>query len=207
MKITGASDTELLPSTGSILRAIATDPSLLDKVFAAFPNQAQLQEAHDLYKGSYNGSLGGGAEEQAILGTHREMVTRRFSRFIALAKMAAEDEPTLLPQLGIVPEHAKRSTSFPALTAPSNPKARHGEKHGEVILSAGAVKRARSFDIDICEGDPTVEANWRHADVSPRCSKIVLTGLTPGKVYSFRIRALGSNGFGPWSSIVTLMAI
>ena len=207
MKISNISDTEVIPTTGSILRAITIDPTILDKVYGAFPTHAQLQEAYDLYQGSYNESVGGGPEKQAALGSHRRLVNRRFSRFIALAKIASEEEPSLLPQLGIVPEHVKRSTIFSPLTAPTNPAARHGENHGEVYLKAGSVKRARSYDIGICEGDPTIETNWRHGAVSPRCSKIVLTGLIPGRVYSFRIRAVGTNGFGPWSSIVTLMAI
>ena len=32
-------------------------------------------------------------------------------------------------------------------------------------------------------------------------SKMVVTGLTPGAAYVFRIRAIGAAGAGPWSDI------
>jgi hypothetical protein len=42
----------------------------------------------------------------------------------------------------------------------------------------------------------------------PNTKGVVITDLTPGTVYSVRIRAIGgSTQYGPWSATISLMAI
>jgi len=76
-----------------------------------------------------------------------------------------------------------------------------------VIGKCNSVKKARSFGLEVCEGDPTIEENWKYISVAVHCTRMEMKGLTPGKVYSYRVRAITPSGTGPWSSYVTLMAI
>jgi hypothetical protein len=44
----------------------------------------------------------------------------------------------------------------------------------------------------------TGDGVWQ-AVKSVTASKFTVTGLTPGAVYAFRVRAVGAAGVGPWS--------
>lgn len=203
----GVNDTEIIPATGSIVVALAKDPTLYQNLLSALPTQAQLEEVHERYKASYNAVLAGNHGKAPERDADRRELNRRFSRFAGLVKLAAEEDPTLLAKLGIAPHKQKRSSTTIHLTAPTNFQVRHGEEHGVMIGRAGGVKGARSYIIEACEGNPTVEQNWRYIATSVRSTRMDMRGLVPGTVYSFRVRGVGANGPGPWSSYVTLMAI
>ena len=72
---------------------------------------------------------------------------------------------------------------------------------------ASKVQKAVSYDVQVATADPTVESNWNLAGSFAGCRRIELGGLTPGKVYSVRMRALGSAGPGPWTPASSLMVV
>jgi hypothetical protein len=201
----GLSDTEILPKTGAILTTLANDPELLQLVMSLLPSMSSLQEAHDRHHESFNASLSGTGGKPEQLAADRRLLNRRFSALLTMIQLAAQEDSTLAARAGIAtPE--KVPVSSPALTAPTNLRIWHAGKHGAVNSKYGRVKGAKSYLVEICEGDPTIEANWKFGAVSTTCTMLI-EGLVPGTVYSFRIRAIRSTGPGPWSSIVTLMAI
>ena len=67
------------------------------------------------------------------------------------------------------------------------------------------VRGARSYVIQFC-ADPMHDANWQHAGVSTKSSFIV-TGLTAGVKYWFRVAAVGTAGQGAWSDVTCKMAV
>jgi hypothetical protein len=56
-------------------------------------------------------------------------------------------------------------------------------------------------------GDPTVDANWSMHITFGTCHDVVFPNLTPGQLYSFPFRGVYAKSNGPWSAVVTLMAI
>lgn len=79
---------------------------------------------------------------------------------------------------------------------------------GGVYCKSKSVKGAFSYQIQFTDGDPGVEANWKDWSVpSAHASSILINGLTSGKEYSFRMRAIGSTQPGPWSAPVTIMIL
>ena len=55
--------------------------------------------------------------------------------------------------------------------------------------------------------DGTVPASWTTLDLANVRPAPVITGLTPGTIYAYRIRAFGASGWTPWSEWVTKMSI
>ncbi len=77
---------------------------------------------------------------------------------------------------------------------------------GKIYGRCPAVDGATGYEGQICIGTDTAEANWRKAFFSSGCKNLVFDGLTPGQVYTFRLRALGRDGWSAWSNIAQLMA-
>lgn len=203
----GISDAEVIPKTAAIVAALSKDPSLYQTVMSSIPTQEELRETHERHQASYNASMGGDPEKAQEHQTERQHLNRKFSAFAAVVKLAAAHDQTLLGKFGLTLPKTKKNSSSTALAMLENLRARHGEKHGDIFLKGSPVKNAKSYDIELCEGDPSIEANWRHAAVSVQASKMVVTGLTPGKIYWFRVRGIGANGAGPWSQYASLMAV
>lgn len=188
-------DTESIPATESLLAILSAEPDLYPRMMSLLPNMESLAALSGRYKENRSGAA---ASE----------LSRELARFNTLVKLAADNDPTLLQTLGITTLHrAKRAPSRLPLTAPLNFTVRHSTEHGAIIGKASPVKGGRSYLIEVCEGDPSIEGNWRHLATSVSCSKMEGKGLTPGICYWFRVRAVGAKGVGPASAYVSLMVI
>lgn len=104
---------------------------------------------------------------------------------------------------------ALASTGFPLrsagapvgqLPAPGNLTAGATDNEGEIELRCNAVKGASSYEWQQRLHDNA--ASWQ-ALKTGTTTRILVPGLTPGVVYAFRVRAIGSAGPGTWSDEAT----
>lgn len=204
--LNGVSDAEVIPKTASIVVALAKDPALYQYILSLIPTQEQLQESHERHQSAYNAALGGTPEQILEHQKERQVLNGRFSTFTGLIRLAAVKDPTLPRRFGMSQSKPKKA-SIATLASPSKLKAVHGSNSKEIMLKASPVKGAKSYFVEICDRDPSVEANWRFACVSTAASKIEVKGLTPGTVYWFRVRGVGAHGHGAWSQYVSLMSM
>ncbi|MBL9183015.1 MAG: fibronectin type III domain-containing protein [Verrucomicrobiaceae bacterium] len=104
---------------------------------------------------------------------------------------------------------ALASTGFPlrtapepvgTLPAPGDLRATSSDMEGQIDLRCNAVKGASSYEWEcrLHDGNPP----WSSLKTSTTV-RISATGLTPGLVYAFRVRAIGSAGPGAWSDEAT----
>lgn len=75
---------------------------------------------------------------------------------------------------------------------------------GELMLSMKRVKNSAAYVVQMAA---TPEGPWEGRGVHTSSRRILLTGLTPGKVYWVRASANGSAGPSGWSSPVSAMAV
>jgi hypothetical protein len=76
-------------------------------------------------------------------------------------------------------------------------------KMGSAQLLCDAVKRAKTYQVQYAL-DPN-SGPWIDAGVFGSTRRIILSGLTRGKDYWFRVRAIGPRGPGGWSDRATTM--
>lgn len=122
----------------------------------------------------------------------------------ALTKLAnyvesvAGRDDTLITSVGM---ETKATPSAPTLpTVPQALSASAGKHEGEIHLSWRAVPKARSYTIEATQ-DPAA-ATWTHAGIATSASRVI-SNLTSGKRYWFRVAAVGSVGQSGWSEHAT----
>lgn len=82
------------------------------------------------------------------------------------------------------------------VAAPGDLSATAGDNEGEMDLGCDPVAGASSYEWQFrLHQDGTA---WQTVKTTTN-SRTTMTGLTPGTLYAFRVRALGSAGPGPWS--------
>jgi len=110
----GASDSEILPTAGSILSALVKDPTLHPRIISLMPSEQQIKEAYERFQDSFNQVLAGD-RDKASTRQERETLNRTLTRFAALVDLAAEVDPTLPQRTGLnVRAEKKTSTLSPA---------------------------------------------------------------------------------------------
>ena len=75
------------------------------------------------------------------------------------------------------------------------------------MLHVARLSGARTYEIQLAQGDPSLEENWTFATTSATASHLLVEGLTPAHTYWFRVRAIGSGGAGRWTDMVTLIVV
>ena len=99
------------------------------------------------------------------------------------------------------------ATPTSSMAAPTNVLATMGANPGEIEISGNAVPKAKSYIYECrehVEGSPP--GAWSQVKVGTK-SSYTATGLTPGKRYAFRMKALGPNDLeSPWSDEAVCMS-
>jgi len=136
----------------------------------------------------------------------REFLEGILKDWAPVVELAAKDagDITILEKSGYDLRQPNQPVPQP-LPAPELKVSRNGYS-GQIYGRAKAIPGAQGYEGQVCSGTNTEEANWRSAFFSSGSSKLKFDGLTPGQVYSFRLRALGRAGWSPWSDIAQMMA-
>ena len=101
---------------------------------------------------------------------------------------------------------ALSSTGFPMrlpagpmgeLGIPGDLRATPAPNEGVIKLRCKTVKGASSYEWQV---HPDSDAAWQPLQITTT-TRLAAKDLTPGVLYHFRVRALGSAGAGPWSDV------
>ncbi|WP_193214689.1 fibronectin type III domain-containing protein [Luteolibacter marinus] len=79
---------------------------------------------------------------------------------------------------------------------------------GELMVTVNPIRNARGYKVEFAGTDGGSIGPWSDGGFHGGSRKMILTGLTPGKVYVVRVRALGgSTGASDWSSTGSRMCV
>ncbi|QXE91215.1 fibronectin type III domain-containing protein [Geomonas subterranea] len=201
----GGKDDEIIRASDDLLTSLSKDPSIMQSIYALLPNQEKLQGARDRHRSLFHQVVDGAHDKEAELEAARNDLIAQMSLVNGMANLTGKHDPTIPQKLGLVHQTAGKRPSAAGLSVPENFRMAYDGR--SIIVRGSAVKGARSYEIWVCESDPLTEASWRHHATSGKINRIEITGLTPGRLYYFRIRAVGASDTGPWSNFISMMAI
>ncbi|MCC8985014.1 MAG: fibronectin type III domain-containing protein [Nitrospira sp.] len=140
----------------------------------------------------------------------REALTDRLKKLATYLEMVADGDAKKLLGAGfdLRKEPGRGSGSTTTLPAPGDFSVKHGPHSGQVIVHAAKLAGANSYEVYYTDGNSTDDAIvWTDAGTFAGCSRIEIDGLTPGKVYWFRLRAINGAGNGVWTDPASLMVV
>ena len=141
--------------------------------------------------------------------THLARVIKELTRVAFHVQLQAIDEESQLHTSGLpLAERRARVRKVPRapIALLTGLVATNLEDPGAVMLNADSQDAAFGYHFQFTKLDPAVEENWVDDAPAPHrvCRKIVIRGLDSLSRYSFRGRAIGDDGPGPWSNPVTI---
>ncbi len=172
------------------------------------PSLAELSLALKTYKDDYHDSINRDTLKIAQRNKSRLALTELLKRLPAYLEFIAQGDTAILATTGY--DQRKNTAYISAndiLAAPSDFKVIHGIKKGSLNIHIAALNDAGSYEVQTAEGDPTIEANWKHALSSLSSSKILIENLTPTLAYWIRIRGIGRNGSGAWAEPISIIVV
>lgn len=175
---------------------------------ANVPTLAQIQADLAAFQAEATATSAGDRTRIATRKAARSKLQSDMTLLAYYLQSASQGDETLLSSTGFplrAPVVQARIADVPA--APTDFLLTRGPLSGTLMARVRRVPKAGSYDAQVTAADPTVEANWTAAGSFKNSSRIELSGLTPGKVYYVRVRALGSGGPGAWTIPASLMVV
>lgn len=198
---------KFITTVESMLLSLDGHPLLVDPIPEPFPTVERVTGSFGLYRNLYHGAINGDRVQGAQRNMQRVKVTDEIVHLGTFLRTKAGTRIEMLLGTGFeVKPLTKSAIVAYYLNAPANFRVTHSTVSKELIVAATREKFAGSYYLEMCEGDVT-EEGWKPAGTHIHCSKIVVSGLEPGKRYTFRIRAIGAKGDGPWATSNTIMCL
>ena len=202
---------ELANRMMTIADAFAVHPGFQETCPPTVPNAQELKEIGTHYNVLATAALSGDRGKMAERDLYRQKAVQVLGLSLTWAAMRAsrEDNPGLIANLGVDQKKKaqSRSTTHALPGVPKDVHVKHGPNSGTMILNLPKVTGAVIYIVQACQGDPSKEESWSLEWQFASCKGMQVTGLEPGKLYFFRVRCFGHVGHGPWSSLLSLMAI
>lgn len=165
------------------------------------PTPEKFGEIHERFEGSLTGYLKGDPEMVKQCEEARIELNKAMTVVQGIGKAVSVIDPTVQEKLGFT--HQKATSSSVALAAAKDLRVLF-DKNGQPYCSVTRLVGAKGYDVWFCEGEPSVETNWKMLTWSSSCQLIYLKGLDRTKTNYLKLRGKRGNEVGPWSNMVIL---
>ncbi len=126
-------------------------------------------------------------------------VDQALTQLVSYVENVAGRDNSLITSAGMETKAAPSAPAIPAI--PQALGASAGEHEGEIDLFWKPVPNARSYTIEASQ-DPATPTSWVHVGIATSASRVI-SNLTSGKRYWFRVAAVSAGGQSGWSEHAT----
>jgi len=202
------SESDFLVKAETIITAMTDNSHYVEPWPPQAPTLAELTLALNTYKTDYHASISRDTLKIARRISSRQNLTELLKRLPSYLEFIAQGNASILASTGYdLRKDSAHNSGNQILAAPSDFRVSHGIKKGTLNIHIALLADAGSYEVQITQGDPNVEANWQHATSSLTSFQILLEGLVPTQTYWLRIRGIGRNGSGAWAEPISIIVI
>jgi hypothetical protein len=152
---------------------------------------------------SKNGAaMNGGRTERMDRNLSHKASVGQMRQWASYIDSIAEGDRMLILECGFQLRRASTPSTVPAI--PGNVRVAYSDKSGEALLRCKGGRNVRNFSIQYSE---SADGPWIDRPLTTKARGTVVPGLTPGKMYWFRMRANGAAGSSDWSMPACKMAL
>jgi hypothetical protein len=201
-------EVEFLEKSGTIVAAVSTNPNYPQPWLPQVTTIALLTTALTNYVSAYHDSLTKDIIKVASRESHRLVLSNMLKQLAPYFELIAQGSVAKLETTGYDLRHDTTPNSgVDPLPAPLDFRVAHGAIPSTLDVKAGRLVGAASYEVQLTQVDPLIEANWTHATSSKTATHIQLTNLTPTHAYWVRLRAIGTNGPGLWTAPLNIIVV
>ncbi len=195
------SDVKVHGKASTIHTALTTEPGL-GYFPVTSPTAVVFKAAIDGFQGAL--SLDKTPANAVLRKEKRDAVILMMQKLAAGLELAADGNLVHLAATGFDLK-TKPTRSTGPLPAPENLRVKTTGTAGEAMCKCKAVPLADSYE---CAWtlDP-INGPWTAIPPLSSSQNMLFTGLSRGKDYYFRVRAIGANGPSGWSDVATMMVV
>jgi hypothetical protein len=150
-------------------------------------------------------SMDGSKKVIAQKNKQREAVIKMLRVLGRYIEVHADNDMALFTSSGFMPASTTKVPPSP-LPVPVIRSVDHGAVSGELVIQVGAIHKAVHYEIRYgAQVNGAVSSSWTTTVVTKVKPAVAFQGLTPGTVYAFQVRALGTLGYTDWTDSATCM--
>jgi hypothetical protein len=200
-------DPELLLKANTIIAAMTDNPNFPEPWPVQVPSLQVLRDAVAAFQTAVQDALTRDTTKIILRDQAKNSLIELLLDLVPYVEMIAKGDVNILMSSGfdLCKERTHTGSSKISLEAPAGFAVKRSELEGELIAHVAKLQGAGSYELQIAEGDPTLEESWHQHAIFTNGSKMVVTGLTPGHRVSVRVRGINAAGPGAWSDTVTLI--
>ncbi|MEX8519372.1 MAG: fibronectin type III domain-containing protein [Leptothrix sp. (in: b-proteobacteria)] len=200
------SDPNLIIFSQGVVSSLTDNPHFPEPFPIPTPSRADTAGAVKGFSGAYQDALCHDIYKIAVRNQARQVLVDVLKRLAHYLEMVCNGDPAVLATSGfkLRQDPVRSGMSSTHLAAPTELHLATGTNRGEVDLHAAKLVGAQFHEVQICTGDPTVEANWAHKDTFTSLQQATIAGLPAGPVW-VRVRGGNSAGYGDWSGAVCVL--
>jgi len=198
-------EAEFLAKSGTIVTSLTANSQYPEPWAVQVATLAQLTAAYTNYLDAYHAALNHDSLKISLRNSARQTLTELLKGLIPYLELVAQGDTQILATTGYELRKDIVRGGTDILPAPDNFRLEHGAKSGSIDIHVAKLAGAGSYEVQTTNGDPTIEANWQHAQSSITSAHILLEGLTPGQTYWVRLRGIGSSGAGVWTEPASMI--
>jgi len=127
------------------------------------------------------------------------IVDEALTKLASYVESIAGKHHSLIMSAGMETKAPRSTPTTPDV--PQGLSARAGDHEGEINLFWKAVPNTKSYTIE-ATNDPAIATSWTHVVIATSASRVI-SNLTSGKRYWFRVAAVSAGGQSGWSEPAT----
>lgn len=197
--------------TSTVLISMTDNPYFPGDWPAPVPSLAQLRADDATYRAACAAVQMRDFSQLGRRNEARRVLTRGLQRLAAYLELVAGDDEEKLRSTGF---ELRRSSGRPAGNAsgvapgmPDNFRVGLGPRAGTLLVDASGLRGVIGYEIQITQGDPTVDTDWKSAVIVQTVRRTLLDNLPSGVTW-VRLRAVNALGLsGPWTSPISVIVM
>lgn len=126
-------------------------------------------------------------------------LVQTLTQLAGYVESVAGKDDAMITSAGMETKSSRSAPTVPVV--PQGLSATAGDHDGEIYLAWKPVSNARSYALEFSL-DPATAGSWTHVGIATSANKVI-SGLTTGKRYWFRVAAVGAVGQSGWSEHAT----